>query len=495
MTINENQISRHYLKLKKQIDKNMKRGDMEAACYFLNGAAFLARHAGICFTDEEMENQISDLAARILDGYSFNNIRNIKSVFFIDWICMDVRGLGYIYLKALIDNGYFINYCVPKSRFKNIPYIIDLLNNYENSKIHYIDDSTIINSIKNTADILQGTDSKTLIANVGDTDILSCIVMKACEDSVRRFRISYGDHAFLLGAKHFDYIIEFRDFGITVSKEKKNIPPEKIIKLPFYPCIVSDAEFQGLPFSLEGKKMFVSGGHIYKTIDKNHTFYKNVQEILEKTSNTIFLMLSDSTCAELEKLILKYPGRVYYQKERKDLSSVLKKSAFYLSTYPMSGGLMSQFAAVNGKIPLTLIDKFNMQTGFLLNPQKINAVFNDPDSLIAEAIKLLTDDEYRTNCEKNLSDQVIGKEEFAKQVNKIITEQKSDYQAKAFDVDYEELSRLNSSKRYFKEYCKLFAWGRPKKNFKYVLRVLPFFAFCGGLFWAIGRLERKIFAK
>ena len=44
----------------------------------------------------------------------------------------------------------------------------------------------------------------------------------------------------------------------------------------------------------------------------------------------------------------------------------LEKSYFYLSTYPICGGLMFQYAASAGKVPVTLKYDEDLTKGFLL---------------------------------------------------------------------------------------------------------------------------------
>ena len=53
----------------------------------------------------------------------------------------------------------------------------------------------------------------------------------------------------------------------------------------------------------------------------------------------------DAIEKEMKKIIKKYPNRAYLTPERSDLYQVLKHSVFYLSTYPLCGGLMYQYAA------------------------------------------------------------------------------------------------------------------------------------------------------
>lgn len=69
-----------------------------------------------------------------------------------------------------------------------------------------------------------------------------------------------------------DIMLEFDDFGYTVSLEKRCFPKNKMFKLPFYPVLDSHC-FEGFDFPLHGgSSSNVYRRASYKNQDKNDTF-------------------------------------------------------------------------------------------------------------------------------------------------------------------------------------------------------------------------------
>ena len=51
---------------------------------------------------------------------------------------------------------------------------------------------------------------------------------------------------FWLGAKAIDYVLEFRQFGVSVSQQRRGIISQQQLLVPFYP-IIDNNPFQGFP--------------------------------------------------------------------------------------------------------------------------------------------------------------------------------------------------------------------------------------------------------
>lgn len=168
---------------------------------------------------------------------------------------------------------------------------------------------------------------------------------------IERFLINLTDHAFWLGRDCCDYFFEFRSWGVNLSLDHRHIAKERLLMLPYYPIRDTTIQFQGFPFNTEGKKVIVSGGSLYK-IYGSPIFFDIVKTILDSYQDTVFFYLGNGETEPLMEFIKKnkLEDRFFYSKERRDINEIIKRCYFYLGTYPMGGGLMSQFAVANNKI-------------------------------------------------------------------------------------------------------------------------------------------------
>ena len=97
--------------------------------------------------------------------------------------------------------------------------------------------------------------------------------------SSSRFLINLTDHAFWLGTCCIDYCLEFRDYGYTISLQKRKINSEKLLYQPYYP-IADSSEYLDLPFSLINNKIILTGGAFYKMYGEDDIFFNILQNLL-----------------------------------------------------------------------------------------------------------------------------------------------------------------------------------------------------------------------
>ena len=128
-----------------------------------------------------------------------------------------------------------------------------------------------------------------------------------------------------------------------------------MLLLPYYPVINKNIDFGGFDFDTTGKRLVFSGGSIYK-IQGSPIFLEIVKHVLDKHDDAIFLYLGNGDCSYFDDFIKNnnFQGRFFYYPERNDIYGVLKHCDLYLNTYPLIGGLMTQYACVAGKLPITL---------------------------------------------------------------------------------------------------------------------------------------------
>lgn len=115
----------------------------------------------------------------------------------------------------------------------------------------------------------------------------------------------------------------------------------------------------------------------------------------------------------------RYPGRVYHTQERPDLFQLLQHVSFYLSTYPLCGGLTYQYAAAAGAEPITL-RRDDCNDSFLVYQDELHVIFNTMEELKQEIDRVLTDEDYRQIRGKQMRSAVISPETFAEILRRIL---------------------------------------------------------------------------
>lgn len=253
-----------------------------------------------------------------------------------------------------------------------------------------------------------------------------------------------------------------------------------------YPNVKKDVDFEGYPFPFDQEKqqLFFSGGALYKTIGKDGKYYEIVKSILTECENTVFWYAGEGDGSELKKLKESFPDRVYHTAERKDLYKVLERCAFYLSTYPICGNMMTQYAAAAGIVPLTLKNG-NDGSGTLIGQEKLNFEFDDEKALIKEAKKLVNDENYRLSRRTDFVNSVVNEKDFDDALTGLI---ERDEKLFATDTDFKNdefkelyLERINFS---------LVADCVAKKGRKNVFD-FPIYYFIGCIIKAFGKFKKK----
>lgn len=416
-------VKKRVRKIEIKIDKVLEKKKYEDALALISICAKALYTTNICYMDNNLETAILKIAKEtkinpFADVASYRAERD--TLLFYDGFGINDRGLIQIYLKALCKVKKVI-YVTYEDRKDLIPDVQDILDAYgcekrylKRRKIAYMDLIKQLNKV-----VKEFRPSKMFFYSVPD-DVVATSIMYAYDGFITRYQVNLTDHAFWLGAKCLDRCIEFRDYGAKISNEYREIPISKITVVPFYPIIHREKKFQGYPFEVkEGKKVIFSGGSLYKTLGGNNKYYEIVDHILQKHNNVIFWYAGSGDDSEIQKIISKYPGRAYLTEERSDLLQILEHSRLYLSTYPMCGGLMFQYAAIAGCVPVTL-KSGNISDGFLINQDLINIEFTSIDLLYEEIDKLLNDDNYLNERAKVMKKSVIKPELFDEEVRKVV---------------------------------------------------------------------------
>ncbi len=416
--------------LKNAIRKEYSKQNFENVLNGVSLAAQVLYSSNLYYADYDLENYISSVAEHLKLTGGLNEKFSDDVVMFYDGFGLNFRGLIQIYLKALckIKKVVYVTYARQKDK---LPDVMKILSEHH-SRSYFLDGDTNIKKIHQLNEIVRREKPGHFFFYSYPDDVTATTIMNAYEGIFRRYQVNLTDHAFWLGAKPIDVCIEFRDYGAGISHYYRKIPKSKILQIPYYPIINYDAKFQGIPFDVkDGQKIIFSGGSIYKTLGGGNKYYEIVNHILQNYPEAVFWYASGGSCKEMDEVLRKYPERAHLTPERSDLYQVLEHCYFYLSTYPVCGGLMFQYAAKAGKVPVTLRYD-DMTDGILLNQPELGIMFNNTDELYEEISHLMTDENYCRAKGENMRKAVISEEGFNDEIAGLFT----DNAGKTYPVKY-----------------------------------------------------------
>lgn len=427
-------------RLYKIAGKAMHQGRYETALEAIATCAELAYRWNQFYTDERLEQYLSSIQRSILKPSFAREDTDSQTVLFYDGFGYDTRGLMLNYVESLLALGYRVIYVVSAAVRERQP-TLDRIATDQNLVREYLPfPQNYLSTAKSLDQVFAKFHPAKAFLYILPYDVSGIAVFMNYQGIVERYQINLTDHAFWLGKYAFDYCIEFRDYGASVSKEYRGIDPAKLIKLPLTPYVDDTTDFEGFPFDPEGYKVVFSGGGLYKTFDEENTYYKLVEDMLRHDEKVLFLYAGFGDDSELKKLMEKFPGRVWHIEERKDLYRLMENVYFYLNTFPMIGGLMTQYAALAGKVPVT-VGNGNMSDGFLTNRADCRFLFGDSKEAQKEIYRLLDDPEYAKIKGQRLRENILGKGQFKDALSQILTGHVSPFDIRYSKIEVEEFIR------------------------------------------------------
>ena len=236
----------------------------------------------------------------------------------------------------------------------------------------------------------------------------------ALPKNIKKYWIDYTDHSFHLGTGCVDYSFEFRNIGASISARYRHLSKTQLIKLPFY-SFMDDEDFKGLPSVCDGKTVILSGGNYWKIIDEEGTFFRIVKTILDECTNTVIIYAGAGNEKAVKKFLRKYDidERFVLIGWRKDFSALFEHCDIFLCTYPVGGGLMSQFAARAAKPILAYDPNEGKETESLLCQKKnLDVSIENMADFIKEAKRLVSDIDYRRKRGKEMAECVLSINDF-----------------------------------------------------------------------------------
>lgn len=406
------------LRLTKAIDYNYQKENFRLTLELISAKARLLYEYNQSYIDDQSELILKNVADQYRNSFIHNSDQN--TVLFYDGFGLDTRGLVQQYLAALVANNYKVLYVTSAKNKEEQPQVFKILEkgNYE---VVYSENLSVLDKVRWLADYCSSHSFATAFMYTTPWDVSGVVLFNLLKGWVTRYQINLTDHAFWLGINAFDFSLEFRNYGAAISKDYRGIDEKKLLRMPYYPVVNQNIQFQGFPMGFQGKKVLFSGGSPYKTIDSNGTYYKLIKTILDRHLDVAFLYAGNGTTKELNDLVKQYPQRAFHASERIDLTKVLENSRIFINTYPISGGLMLQYSAVSGCIPVTLKRIWDDDTdGILLDEESLHETYTDFNEVVAEIDRLIDDDDYYRVKKELLNSQVITEAEFSKRLKDIL---------------------------------------------------------------------------
>ena len=399
----------------------------------------------IIYADDELEILLQKVSRKLFPV--FESRRN-NIVLFYDYWGWETRGLSHIYLKALLKNNFKVLFVTPKKNKDTCNWIYELFAG-SNSLMFFLDDMDDLKlSCEQLFEIYNEYQPEFAFYHSTPYDVTGVVFFYAIKSE--RYIINLTDHAFWLGAKCFDYVFEFRDFGYNISIQARGIHSSKLLMLPYYPVILKNIDSYDISQIKNIGKYFFSGGSLYKK-NGSMVFLELVRDILIKYQDVSFVYVGNGDPSFMINYFNKegVGERFYYYNECRHFFYFYENSLFYLDTYPIGGALMLQYAVVANTIPISLNfsdDKYctdSELTGIFMNYTGIPKLSYDSiENIKHEIDALIVHEDYRENKKTQLKDLVISESEFTNQLTSAMKNKKTNFSGNIRALDLKSFTDI-----------------------------------------------------
>lgn len=384
----------------RSVNREIKWLSLLAECHYKDGGIFY---------DDLIEREISNLASKILPRmYNVKAISESK-VAFCDSFGLDNRGLTQQYISALIDSELDILYLTQNKKIEKTEIYRELLK-YGRSKIVIIQNNNEEKAIEAIFKEIAVFGPSKVFFHLTPWAIDFATVSKMLPSNIEKYCINITDHAYWCGSTTFNYVLEFRDFGGTISYKYRNLKQDQLLLLPYYPYI-GEKTFQGWPSVLDNAKVVIFwGGGLSKI---NAKFLNLIKCILDDNPECVCCSAGTGTPLDIERLSdfinnNNLNSKWFHLGFRQDVNQIMKRCDIYINTYPIGGGLMAQYAAYYSK-PIISFGDVGNETRYVEALLRINKQltytekkqFLERVSLLIKN-KYLRDEEGRINKEKTI---------------------------------------------------------------------------------------------
>lgn len=395
----------------------------EDSLTYVKSAAHIAYQLNFRYADNELEDLLQSISQKLIQ--IDNKVYFEERYVFYDFFGLDNRGLTQQYIHALISWG--VSFLYIRENDNNLDLsksILKSLNEYPKCEIAIISSKlSELEKIKYAAKLIDKFKPSSAFLHLAPWSVVGLCVFNAFP-SVKRYLINLTDHAFWLGRSCSDYFIDFRNYGHNVSLKFRGISSDKLLFQPYYP-IQDDSTFKGFPLDTSNKVILLTGGSFHKMYGENGKFFDLIKRIINENENVILFIAGSGSLEPMKRFIKKnfFENRILLLGNRSDINEIFKNIDIYLATYPITGGLMAQYAAIHQRniIAYSAIDlPANFIEDIVRVPSFIKLTYTEEQTFHNEINRLIRDKAYRAQKSKYLSDSIISEYEFNIQLKNLI---------------------------------------------------------------------------
>lgn len=444
MNLYNKEILQAYDYLKKQAFLSCEERNYNKAIEIIQQLCVVSNQLNWYYHDEDLSNLIDKISNDLFCSHRKYSPQKGKVVFYDQYGKSFILALQYIY--ALVEAGFEILYILSDFIPSN-SYITEELSKLNKCTIEVIsNDLTTFKKVNRILDLTTQFSPEKIFLHVKAFSTFNIVLSQIPKES-KKYYIDLQDHAFWIKNNNIDYVIPYRNWGATIDIEKRGFKPHQVLLVPYYPIITNNT-FKGFPVETKDKVVIFTGGEYYKTISTTNKYWNLIVKVLENNPNAIVLFATKADTRNVySSIIAKYGESNNIQDRlipigfRDDINEVFANCDIFFGTTPMSGGLMTQYAAYNSKPILQYYLpelSANNETEQVLNYNShVDISFINDEDFLNEANKLIADKVYREKRGKEIHDSLITQEQFDVLLKNTIEENKSIVPIEMIHINYD----------------------------------------------------------
>lgn len=447
MRLTKRDIQAGFNALKKKAQKAYRKGDYSEVLHYLDVCSNIGGQFNLQYADDDLESLLKQVAEKTIKPVTGFEPLPDHWVLYDDFCTTYVLGLQW--LEAMALSGKKLLYVTTRninaeSRHKNI---LDRVAEFDNVTVEIIPQGTAFERSQALYNVLVGFKASKLVMHKYATSSVIDLALPILPRGLVSYVINLSDQTFWLGARYIDYCLEFRQFGASVSLQRRGLKREQLLMVPFYPADDRNVFVGFPPECTDDKTIIFSGGDFYKTLDEKRVYWNLIKSILDKYPQVVFLFATKNIPegdSDIRRFIRDnhFEGRFIYINFRPDIYQVFAHCDIYMGTSPTSGSLMSQLAAINAKPILQYYEPGTpddeTEQALCIN-ESFKISFQDEDGFMQEADRLITDFDYRKSQGLRLQKAMMQREQFNKLVLYTLETDKTQLPINEYAIDYKGL--------------------------------------------------------
>ena len=355
MAFEQNRFEEDFNFLKERAQSALRSGEVEVCLSDVSTAAKAGyKYKFDCMVDDELEGIIRNIAHTYLESSTFEASPN--RVVFLDSFAWEGRGLTEQYIDALIKLEYELLFILTNDDYINADSrALNKIREY--SKAHYIiyeSNHAKIEVAQSIVDDISHFGPAKLIWHPSPWDLVAMMVLHKVGGQIDRYLIDITDNHFWLGLSCFDYIIEFRRYGMGFSSTFRRIPKDRIRLLPYYPIVASSPLPSDFPVERkENTIVAISAGAGFKFLGGENIYARLVSRLLLANDNLELIIVGAGKQGQIvvDACDVRVRSRIHLLPPRNDLHELIKNCDIYITSTPRVGGLVNQMA-IEARVPI-----------------------------------------------------------------------------------------------------------------------------------------------